>query len=436
MKKLSVFSVLALACTQVIASLSPAEQQAISYIDEHHQEAVSLLEKSVNINSGTMNFEGVKKTGEMLVPEFEALGFTATMTDGSQYNRAGHLVAKKAGTGPRILLIGHLDTVFEPDSPFQTYETTRDGWAKGPGIADMKGGNIIILQALKALEAAGELQDMNIQVVMTGDEESSGRPLSLSKADLIDAAKWADVALGFENGDGDPSTANTSRRGAMGWTLTVKGTPAHSSQVFQPEVGAGAIYEVSRILQAFYDQLRDEKLLTFNPGKIAGGTEVSHNDKQNKASAFGKDNVVAESALVTGDIRALSAAQVERVKQKMQEIVRQNLPKTSASIEFDDGYPPLAPTDGNARLLEMYSQVSETLKLGKVTAIDPRNAGAADVAFTAAHVQMALDGLGMGGTAGHTVNEEGDLNTLKSQTKRAALLMYRLHHHGLPSTDS
>nr|WP_232365109.1 M20/M25/M40 family metallo-hydrolase [Salinimonas marina] len=436
MKKLSVLGLLTLACTQVLGSVSPGEQQALRYVDEHHHEALSLLEKSVNINSGTMNFEGVRKTGEMLVPEFEALGFTATMTDGSQYDRAGHLVAKKTGTGPKILLIGHLDTVFEPDSPFQTYEITREGWAKGPGIADMKGGNIIILQSLKALAAAGELQDMNIQVIMTGDEESSGRPLALSKADLIDAAKWADVALGFENGDGDPATANTSRRGAMGWTLTVKGTPAHSSQVFQPEVGAGAIYEASRILQAFYNQLRDEKLLTFNPGKIAGGTEVSHQDKQNRASAFGKDNVVAESALVTGDIRALSAAQVERVKQKMQKIVRQNLPKTSATIEFDEGYPPLAPTDANARLLNMYSQISETLDLGKVTAIDPRNAGAADVAFTAAHVQMALDGLGMGGTAGHTVNEEGDLNTLRTQTKRAALLIYRLHHQGLPSTDS
>lgn len=372
----------------------------------------------------------------MLLPEFEALGFTASITDGSSYGRAGHLVAKKSGTGPKILLIGHLDTVFEPDSPFQSFEATREGWAKGPGIADMKGGNIIILQTLRALHAAGELENMSIQVVMTGDEESSGRPLSKSKAELIEAAKWADVALGFENGDGDPATANTSRRGAMGWTLTVKGTPSHSSQVFQPEIGAGAIYEVSRILHTFYTQLRDEKLLTFNPGKIVGGTQISHLEKQNKATTFGKDNVVAESALVTGDIRALSIDQVNRVKQKMRDIVSQNLPKTSASIEFAEGYPPLAPTAANAKLLSLYSQASLMLGLGEVTAIDPRNAGAADVAFTAEHVKMALDGLGMGGTAGHTVNEEGDLSTLRSQAKRAALLMYRLHHDGLPSTDN
>ncbi|WP_343210970.1 M20/M25/M40 family metallo-hydrolase [Alteromonas lipotrueiana] len=436
MKKRAVFSLLMCACSQAFGSLSSAEQQAVDYIDAHHSQAVTLLEKSVNINSGTMNFEGVKKTGQMLLPEFEALGFTASMTDGSSYGRAGHLVAKKSGTGPKILLIGHLDTVFEPDSPFQSFEATREGWAKGPGIADMKGGNIIILQTLRALHAAGELENMSIQVVMTGDEESSGRPLSKSKAELIEAAKWADVALGFENGDGDPATANTSRRGAMGWTLTVKGTPSHSSQVFQPEIGAGAIYEVSRILHTFYTQLRDEKLLTFNPGKIVGGTQISHLEKQNKATTFGKDNVVAESALVTGDIRALSIDQVNRVKQKMRDIVSQNLPKTSASIEFAEGYPPLAPTAANAKLLSLYSQASLMLGLGEVTAIDPRNAGAADVAFTAEHVKMALDGLGMGGTAGHTVNEEGDLSTLRSQAKRAALLMYRLHHDGLPSTDN
>lgn len=436
MKKSALLGLLALACTNTLAAISPAEQLAIDYIDQHHDEAVALLEKSVNINSGTMNLAGVKEVGALLVPEFEALGFTVDMTDGSAYGRAGHLIATKTGTrGPNILLIGHLDTVFEPDSPFQTFSPTKTGWASGPGIADMKGGNIIILQTLRALAAAGELADMNIQVVMTGDEESSGRPLSLSKAALIDAAKWADVALGFENGDGNPATANTARRGAMGWTVEVTGTPAHSSQIFQADVGAGAIYEAARILQAFYTGLQDEKLLTFNPGKIIGGTQISHQPNANKGTAFGKDNVVAEKALVTGDIRAISAEQLDRVKQKMREIVAQSLPQTSATITYEDGYPPLSPTPGNARLLTLYSTVSEALGQGQVKAIDPRNAGAADVSFTAAHVKMALDGLGMGGTAGHTVKEQGDLTTLRSQAKRAALLLFRLQHEGLPATD-
>ena len=301
-----------------------------------------------------------------------------------------------------------------------------DKTIKGPGVADMKGGNIIMLEALRALQHVGALKSMNIQVVITGDEELSGRPLSLSKAALIEAAKWADVALGFENGDGNPKTANTSRRGSVDWTLTVKGTPSHSSQVFKPNVGAGAIYEASRILTRFYEELRSEQLLTFNPGRIMGGTEVTHDRAKNSGTAFGKNNVVAEHAIVTGDIRAISQEQLTRVQRKMQALVAQNLPKTSATIEFGEGYPPMAPKAGNRQLLEIYSTVSADLGQGPVTAVNPLNAGAADVSFTAEYVDMALDGLGMSGSAGHTVNESAVIQSLPSQAKRAAVLMYRL----------
>ena len=388
---------------------------------------MALLEKSVNINSGTMNFAGVKKVADLLAPEFKALGFKVWFEDGKEFNRAGHLIAKhEGGQGPNILLIGHLDTVFEPESPFQTMTYVDDKTIKGPGVADMKGGNIIMLEALRALQHVGALKSMNIQVVLTGDEELSGRPLSLSKAALIEAAKWADVALGFENGDGNPKTANTSRRGSVDWTLTVKGTPSHSSQVFKPNVGAGAIYEASRILTRFYEELRSEQLLTFNPGRIMGGTEVTHDRAKNSGTAFGKNNVVAEHAIVTGDIRAISQEQLTRVQRKMQALVAQNLPKTSASIEFGEGYPPMAPKAGNRQLLEIYSTVSADLGQGPVTAVNPLNAGAADVSFTAEYVDMALDGLGMSGSAGHTVNESAVIQSLPSQAKRAAVLMYRL----------
>ena len=354
-------------------------------------------------------------------------GFKVWFEDGKEFNRAGHLIAKhEGGQGPNILLIGHLDTVFEPESPFQTMTYVDDKTIKGPGVADMKGGNIIMLEALRALQHVGALKSMNIQVVLTGDEELSGRPLSLSKAALIEAAKWADVALGFENGDGNPKTANTSRRGSVDWTLTVKGTPSHSSQVFKPNVGAGAIYEASRILTRFYEELRSEQLLTFNPGRIMGGTEVTHDRAKNSGTAFGKNNVVAEHAIVTGDIRAISQEQLTRVQRKMQALVAQNLPKTSASIEFGEGYPPMAPKAGNRQLLEIYSTVSADLGQGPVTAVNPLNAGAADVSFTAEYVDMALDGLGMSGSAGHTVNESAVIQSLPSQAKRAAVLMYRL----------
>ena len=427
MKKIFSLFVLLAITNVVLAQVSSTEQKMVEHIDKTNQDALDLLIETVNINSGTMNFEGVKKVAEVLIPEFEALGLDARFEDGTEWNRAGHLVAElHGGNGPKMLLIGHLDTVFEPESPFQTYEMVNDSVAKGPGIADMKGGNVIILQALRALKEVGELDDMNIIVVMTGDEELSGRPLSLSKKALVDAAKWADISIGFENGDGNPKTANVSRRGSIGWTLTVRGTPAHSSQIFREDVGAGAIYEASRILNTFYEELRSEDLLTFNPGKIIGGTTVTHDEVNNSGTAFGKDNVVAETAIVTGDIRAISLEQVERVQKKMEEIVAKNLPQTSATIEFGEGYPPLAPTDGNKELLKIYSRVSEDLGFGSVEAVNPLRAGAADVSFTSEFVDMALDGLGMSGTDGHTVNEMGYLNYFPSQSKRAAVLLYRL----------
>lgn len=409
------------------AQLSQTEKRFASYIDAHNDEALILLEELVNINSGTMNFAGVKEVGMVLMEKFEALGMEVEWKDGEAWNRAGHLVARtEGGKGKKILLIGHLDTVFELESPFQEYKQLNNSTASGPGIADMKGGDVVILQALSALHDAGLLKDMNIQVVLTGDEELSGDPLSLSKRDLIEAAKWADIALGFENGDGNPATANVARRSSSGWTLKVAGEAAHSSQVFKERVGAGAIYEASRILNDFYETLAGEEYLTFNPGVILGGTLVEFNPAIDGGRATGKSNVVAKDVVVTGDIRTISPEQLQRTQQTMKEIVSGHLPKTAATITFEDGYPPFAPTEGNYELLQQFSKVSTDLGFMEVRAVDPSNAGAADISFTSEYIEMGLDGLGMGGANDHTVNETGDLKVLPMQAKRAAVLIHRL----------
>ena len=316
--------------------------------------------------------------------------------------------------------------MFEADSPFQKFEKIDETHARGPGVIDMKGGNVILVQALKALASTGTLKSMNVTVVMTGDEEDAGEPLADARKALVDAAKGAAYAIGFEDGPGDPRTAVIARRGTSAWTVRVKAQPAHSSQIFRKDIGTGAIFEAARILNAFREKMAGEPHLTFNPGAIVGGTSAEFDNVQARGTAFGKTNVIAEHAIVTGDLRTLSQEQLTNAKKSMESIVATALPHAQATITFEDGYPPLAPTEGNHKLLAMYDKASRDVGAGPVAAVDPDRAGAADVSFVAGEVKMILDGVGLMGSDDHTVKETADLATLPSQTKRAAVLLYRL----------
>lgn len=409
--------------------LSAVERQVAEHVDAHAEEAIALLERIVNINSGTMNAEGVKAVADVLAVEFEALGFDVRWAAlPPELNRAGHLIAERKGTrGKRLLLIGHLDTVFEEDSPFQRFERS-GSMAKGPGVADMKGGNVVILQALRALHAAGALEDVTIRVILTGDEEAPGEPLDVARRDLIELARQSDVALGFEGGssDGDTEYAVIARRSSSDWRLTTTGTQAHSSGIFSAGVGAGAIFEAARILDRFYDEVRGEEYLTFNAGVILGGTDVDVDLEEGRGAAFGKTNVVPQIVVVSGGIRTISDEQLERAREKMRRIVAENLPRTSARIEFLDGYPAMPPTEGNRALLGIYDQASRDLGYGRVVAFDPGLRGAADISFAAPHVAAALGGLGPYGTGSHSPEEAVDLTSMAKAAKRAAVLIHRL----------
>jgi len=407
------------------AASSP-ERDIAAYIEAHQAEAIGLLERAVNINSGTYNLDGVRAVGQLFRGQFEALGFTTRWIDGARWERAGHLVAERRGPGPRILLLGHLDTVFERDSPFQRFERVGPTEARGPGVVDMKGGDVIIVQALKALHAAQVLDRLNLVVVMTGDEEAPGPPTSLGRQAVRDAADGAAAAIGFEDGAGDPRYAVTARRGATKWTLRVRARTAHSSQIFNAETGDGAIFEVARILNAFRERLRGEEYLTINPGVIAGGASVAFDAEQGRGAVSGKANVIAGEVEAAGDLRALTPEQFARAQKAMTEIVDGSLPHAHATLTFEPLVPPLPPAAGNTRLLEMYSRASVDLGLGPVAAVSPDRAGAADVSFAAGRAAMILDGVGLMGRDGHSAREMADLNTMVSQTQRAAVLLWRL----------
>ena len=406
--------------------LSRTERKIVEKVKSLDEASISFLEEVVNINSGSLNKKGVKEVRTVFNQAFKEIGFQTRWIDmPEEMNRAGHLFASIDGNrGKKLLLIGHLDTVFEENSPFQSFERLNDSMAYGPGANDMKGGDVVVLFALKALADLNLLKDSSITVAFTGDEESTGKPLSISRKDLIDAGKAADIALGFENATGFDN-ATIARRGASGWQVEVQGKRAHSSGIFNERVGAGAIFEMSRILNAFYEEVRGEEYLTFNPGTLLGGTFVEYDKQTSSGEVFGKTNVVAQKAIVNGGLRFISEEQKENARAKMREIVSQNLPQTTAEIHFTDSYPAMGPTEGNEALLEQLSEVSQDLGFGPVSGYDPGRRGAADISFVANDVD-GLDGLGTMGNGAHTPQETVNLKTMNALIQRTAVLIYRL----------
>jgi len=412
------------------ASLSPAEQVMLRTVDAEQQRTTDMLQGWVDQNSGTMNLAGVEAVRRKVEPEFQELGFKTEWIDMKAAGRAGHLVARHTGSrrGKRLLLIAHLDTVFEPDSPFQRWVREGDR-AHGPGAGDDKGGIAVIVAALRAMQAAGTLRQANITVFLTGDEEDAGNPLAISRRDLIAEGRKADVALDFEDlaqedgPDGPVDMGSTARRSAGSWTLTVTGRSAHSAGVGANNYGA--IYELARIIDQFRRELPEDKL-TYNVGLIGGGQTAKLDLGRIRLEGTGKTNIIAATAIARGDMRAISQDQIERTRAKMRAIVAQPLAGTKAEISFDeDSYPPMPPTESNRALLARLNSVNRDMALPQMGELDPSKRGAGDISFVAADVD-GLVGLGPASDGSHTANEIVDVPSIFKQAKRAAILMSRL----------
>lgn len=424
---LLVFSFFLLCLNTINAQgLSKLENKVLKLIDSNNQASIDLLRESANINSGSLNIEGVKKVGAIYARELEKAGFTCSwISMPDSMKRAGHLVAERKGKkGKKLFLIGHLDTVFEPDMPFTPFTLVNDSTATGQGVNDMKGGDVIMIKALQALHTQGLLDDVTITAYFTGDEERGGEPVSVSRADFIERAKQAEVAIGFEGATG-LNTIATARRGSSDWKLEVTAETGHSSGIFSDRAGYGAIYEAARIINEFRTSLSAEQYLTFNPGLIIGGSEIQYNASKASGSTIGKDNIISPAVVVSGDLRFLTEQQKENARAAMREIVGKSLKGTNASIKFEDGIPSMAPTPGNETILKVIDGISQDLGQGPSVAGNPGSRGAGDISYVAAFLDC-VDGLGATGSGAHAPGETIKLNDLPFLTKRAALLIYRL----------
>ena len=424
-----------LAATPAQAQLNATERRIGETVTQESERNVALLERMVNQNSGTLNLAGVRAVGDMVRAELEPLDFEVRWVDMAETGRAGHIIATHRGNGrgKRLLLIGHLDTVFELESPFQAFARQEGGRAAGPGIGDDKGGVVVMIAALRAMHAAGTLRGADIMVVLTGDEERPGSPIAVARRDLIEAGRWADVALEFENlaRENGRDAGTIARRSSTSWTLTTSGRTGHSSGVFGENLGYGAIYELARILDTFRREL-PEPNLTYNIGVMAGGTPAAIDADGFRVTASGKTNIVASTAIARGDLRSLSAEQDARIRERMQAIVAQHLPHTNAELAFAaDGYPPMSPTEGNRALLASLNRTNRDLGLPEMPEYDPARRGAADSSFVANDVDT-LAGMGAAGGGAHAEDEWIELDSLTRSARRMAVWMTRLSREPRP----
>lgn len=409
-----------------LCAAPPVERQLADHVEANASAALELVQALAEIPSGTLDPEGVRKVGAVLEARLAKLGMKTRWVEAPEGSERGpSLFARvEGGRGPKLLLIGHLDTVFEKQDGF-TEVRIEDGYMHGPGVYDMKGGDVVILSALEALHAAGQLRHMNVVVALTGDEEKMARPRVKAREALVEAAKWADIALGFEPAFGE-HRVSIARRGSSSWTLEVEAEGGHSSRVGPGGKRYGAVYEAARLMERMRQLVEASETLTMNPGLFVGASETSLTDGRSRVAGQGKGNRIPTSARVTGDLRFLSEEEKSSARAALKEAAQHSLPGTRSSFDFSDGYPAMPPTEASRRLFATLDAINQELGFGPLGLVPPSERGAADISFAAPHVEAGLAGLGVAGSGAHDPSERMKMAHLRVASLRAAVLMYRL----------
>lgn len=352
----------------------------------------SLLEELVNINSGTRNVAGLEQVRRALIPRFEALGFVTATTDLGEGRKL--LSFQMPGATPELLLVGHLDTVFEQSGPFQRLRRQGDKLI-GPSVIDMKGGVVLMLDVLSSLEDPALLR--RIKVVLNDDEEI-GSPAS--KESLKQAARGIPHALVFEPGLPDGAIV-ASQSGVRWLRLTVKGRGAHAG--LEPELGVNACVEASHKAVRLAALTSFPRGLTVNVGTLEGGT---------------KPNIVCEEARLTMDVRYrqqadldATLAQIEQIRRDMKVMSPRLGTAPTATLETVAQLPSLPP-ERTRELRDMASRAAASVH----QRIEARHVGyGSDGNHLAETGARLLVGLGPYGGGMHT---EGEHLSLRGYAER------------------
>ena len=426
--------------TIAVPPLDDTEQAIVARVRGQKKDMVALLERLVRINSGSNNAAGIDMVGKLVTAELARIGFTVeripetpieeTGSGGETLTRTSgpHYVARRAGgpqaTGPSVLLSGHMDTVFEPDSGFTEF-TRKNGVAYGPeltgdiaygpGVADMKGGLVVMLYALKSLHAMHALDDHTVTVFLSGDEETGSLT---AHPHLTTEARRHDRGMVFEGGRGSSKEWGglaIARKGLGQFRITVHGQAAHAGGRHHEGINAADDLAQKTVL---LNRLTDYKRgLTVNVGIIDLGP-------------FAKRNRVPAWAQAWVDLRARTVEDAEWAQARIREIASQQLvynpwleQGTRTEVWGVIHRPPMPQTPERNRWYGEIAGLAAHLGI-PVTAV--ASGGGTDGNLMAAAGLLTMESFGPLGTNAHTTREAVYLDTFEDKAVLSAVTLYRL----------
>ncbi len=363
------------------------------------------LERLVNIDCGSYTPKGVNAVADFVTDALRELGAEVSRVphepDGGGQQLGDLVIGRLSGDGPRVLLIGHLDTVFDPGTVATRPYRSEDGRAFGPGVTDMKAGLLAGLHAIGAMQAGGV--HPAITFVANPDEEI-GSPFSTPFIRTLAAEHDVALVLECARANGDIVSA---RKGIADYHVELIGRAAHAG--VEPEKGRSAILAAAHQVIALHALNGRWPTVTVNAGVIHGGT---------------RPNVVAERCELKVDVRAATVDAFDAAAAELERIASSpTVDGVSVSVERVAGHPPMEKTDASARLVGLASEIAGTLGF---SLRDAATGGASDANTTAALGVPTLDGLGPVGGDDHSVDEWLDLSSVVPRTTLLAGLVGRI----------
>lgn len=378
-------------------------EETVKCLDKSEAEMLALLEKLVNIDSGTYLRKGVNQIAGIIVPKLHELGFEVERLP--QPDFGDHLLARKGGTSmKRLLCIGHMDTVF-PEGEAKRRPFRIDGdRAYGPGVLDMKGGIVVLLNSLYALMEGNPslYQALDLTVLLNSEEEVLS---PTSTPYIIREAQAVDTVCVFEPARPEGQVV-IKRKGAGKYYLTVHGKAAHAGA--QPELGVSAIEELARAILDFHALTDFEGGLTINVGVVRGGT---------------RSNIIAEHAYAEIDVRAVDQVQIDRIQNEFNRICRPHRDGIRMELTGGIAFPPMLKTERSLELLRLVHEAGRELGVD----IDEIPTGGGSDGNHASHYAPTIDGLGPQGTGAHSQDETLIVPTLVERSKVFVLFIEKWH---------